>query len=340
VSAQATGFKKATKKQAKLRMALVGPSGGGKTYTALAIAAHLGKRVAVIDSERGSASLYSDRFEFDVNELLNKEPAGYVAAIRGAAQAGYDVLIVDSLSHAWQELLDKVDRIAQSGFKGNKWSAWSEGTPEQNALVDALLDFPGHLIVTMRARTEWEIVEDERGKKKPQKIGLAPIQRKGVEYEFTVVLYVSEGGRSVLVDKTRCPALEGKVFKQPGKDIAEILTGWLNDGAPAAQAQPAATPAPAKRPDADELAAEVLALIDKLPDEGKKAAARKALNDAKTLEQALSVKSRVEKTLALAASGPKPAAPPGHADAQPSTAGPAQESRAQDEGTDDVPVEE
>ena len=94
-------FKRATKTQIRLRLALSGASGSGKTMSSLAIASHLGQRIAVIDTERGSASRYADLFEFDVLELESFHPTKYISAIKAAESAGYDVLIIDSLSHAW-----------------------------------------------------------------------------------------------------------------------------------------------------------------------------------------------------------------------------------------------
>ena len=119
-----TVFKKATKSQAKLRAAIFGPSGAGKTMSSLRIATGLaGKtgRIAVIDTERGSAAKYADLFEFDVAEPADKTIESYVETIQQAR--GYDVLVIDSLSHAWAELLTEIDRLANAKFRGNTWSA-------------------------------------------------------------------------------------------------------------------------------------------------------------------------------------------------------------------------
>ena len=245
-----SGFKKATKKSAKLRLALVGPAGSGKTYTALALAEHFGKRVAVIDTERQSASLYADKFSFDVMELVEPEPEAYVEALREANNAGYDVVIVDSLSHAWQALLDRVDRLGEGKYRGNSFRAWGDEavTPVQRSLVDALLTFPGHLIATMRTKTTYEVVENERGKKEPRKIGLAPVQREGVDYEFSIVLDMAAGG-TASVSKTRCAEIEGKAWRRPGKDLALTLMRWLGSGDVAEQRPAPAAVAPSPVPE-------------------------------------------------------------------------------------------
>jgi DNA polymerase III delta prime subunit len=227
-------FTKATKHKSKLRLALIGPSGSGKTYSALAIASALGKKIAVIDTERGSASLYSDKFNFDVDELDNYDPRKYIASIEDAGAAGYDVLIIDSLTHAWSGkggALELVDEAATKSQSKNSFAAWREVTPLHNDLVNAILGSHCHVIVTMRAKTEYVMDKDEKtGKSTPRKVGMAPIQRDGLEYEFTVVGDM-DLQNNLIISKTRCSTLTGKLFKKPGKDVADMLLTWLDDGA-------------------------------------------------------------------------------------------------------------
>lgn len=222
-------FRKATKEQAKLRAAVFGPSGAGKTFTSLRMAKGLGGRTALIDTERGSASKYSDRFDFDVLDLDNRTIAHYCAAINAAGEAGYATLIIDSLSHAWQELLADVDRLAKSQFKGNTFSAWSEGTPKQRQLVDAILSYPGHLLATMRSKTEWT-TEQHNGKSRPVRVGLAPEQGKGIEYEFDLLLELSvEHYGTVLKD--RSDKFQDAIIEKPGEEFGAELAAWLSEGA-------------------------------------------------------------------------------------------------------------
>ena len=151
-------FRKAEKSQAKLRAALFGPAGSGKTFSALRIASGMvqksGGTIALIDTERGSASLYADKFAFDVLELPKPTIAACTEAIQAAGKAGYEVLIIDSLSHAWAELLEDMETLKNAKYKGNYWAAWGEGTPKQRAFIKTLLDYPGHVIATMRVKTE------------------------------------------------------------------------------------------------------------------------------------------------------------------------------------------
>lgn len=229
-------FKKAQRTQSKLKLALLGPSGSGKTYTALQVAKHLGQRIAVIDSERGSASLYAgDVADFDVLELESFAPRNYVRAIKAAEAEGYDVVVVDSLTHAWSGkdgALDMVEKARQRTRSQNSFTAWRDITPEHNALVDALVGCNAHLIATMRVKTAYELQEDDRGKKVPVKLGLAPVQRDGLEYEFSIVGDI-DLNHVLTISKTRCAALDQGVYKNPGKDFADTITSWLNGAAPA-----------------------------------------------------------------------------------------------------------
>ena len=125
-------FSKATKTASRIKMAIVGPAGAGKTYSALAIASGLGQRVAVIDSEHGSASKYADLFDFDVVDLDQHHPQIYIDMIKGAEEGGYDVLVIDSLSHAWNGVggaLELVDAAAAKSRSGNSFTAWKDVTP-------------------------------------------------------------------------------------------------------------------------------------------------------------------------------------------------------------------
>lgn len=224
-------FKKATKAQAKGRIALCGPSGTGKTYTGLTLATHLGEKVAVIDTERGSASKYADEFEFDVMELETFHPQKYIDGIREAEAAGYDVLLIDSLSHAWMGkdgALELVDKEAARSKSSNSYVAWRAVTPLHNALVDAILQSKMHIIVTMRSKTEY-VMETVNGKSVPRKVGMAPIQRDGMEFEFDIVGDLDHDNK-LIISKSRCRALSGGVIEKPGAEMAEVIRDWLTDG--------------------------------------------------------------------------------------------------------------
>ncbi len=225
-------FKKATKFESKLRMAIAGPAGSGKTWTALLLATALadGGQVAVIDTEHGSASKYADDFEFDVEELTNFDPRNYIKAIHEAEKAGYAVLIIDSLSHAWNGTggaLELVEATAKKNQRKdadhpNKFSAWGEVTPIQNKMIEAILGSKIHVICTMRTKQEYVVGGDN----KPRKLGMAPIQRTDIEYEFDIYADM-DTDNTMIVQKSRCRPLSGKVIPKPGAKVAEILAKWL-----------------------------------------------------------------------------------------------------------------
>jgi energy-coupling factor transporter ATP-binding protein EcfA2 len=231
-------IKRATKTQSRGRIALVGPAGSGKTYTALKFARALAGesgRILCVDTERGSASKYSGEDgigDFDVIELESHEPATYVEALKLGAAEGYDVIAVDSLSHAWSGrggALEQVDRAAARS-KGNSYAAWRDVTPMHNALVDALLTSPAHVIVTMRAKTEYILETDSRGKQVPRKVGMAPVQRDGMEYEFDLCVDL-DWDHVATVSKSRCSSVSDAVWRRPGADELAPFAAWLTDGA-------------------------------------------------------------------------------------------------------------
>ena len=218
-------FRKATKKQAKLRLAITAPSGGGKSFTSLRIGKGMGGRIAAIDTEKKSLSKYADRFDFDVIDLQAPyDLEDYKNAIKLAGEQGYNVLIIDSLTHAWKFLLDEVNAIARTKFNGNTWAAWSEGTPMQQEFLDVLLSSPCHIIGTMRVKTEWAV---EGGK--PVKVGTSPEQRADTEYEFDMLLQ-GDAEHDFLVSKDRTGKFQDKIFKKPDEEFGRMLIDWLNDG--------------------------------------------------------------------------------------------------------------
>lgn len=235
-------IKKATKSLARGRVALMGPSGHGKTWTSLLLARQLagpGGRVCVIDSERGSASKYAKDFDFDTIILDSFSPATYVEAIHAAEDAGHPVIVIDSLTHAWSGkdgALEQVDKAAARSKSGNSYTAWRDVTPMHNALVDAMLQSPAHIIVTMRVKSEYVIEKNEHGKSVPRKVGLQPIQRDGLEYEFDIVADMAE--KKIVVTKSRCKALDDAVQMRPDEKFFQPFIDWLNDGEPSAPPAP------------------------------------------------------------------------------------------------------
>jgi len=218
-------FKPASKKQQKLRLLLEGASGSGKTYSALLIAKALGKKIAVIDTEKGSASLYDKLTDFDTCELEPPfTPEKYIKAIIEAEQAGYDVLIIDSITHEWSGKGGCLD--IQSGL-GGRYQDWSKVTPRHNAFIEAILQSNLHIIATARTKTDYETTNNN-GKMKVEKVGLKTEQRDGLDFEFTLVFRLNENNiASATKDRTSLfKGVDGILTADTGAKILD----WLNDG--------------------------------------------------------------------------------------------------------------
>lgn len=225
-------FEDATKEAAKARIALTGPSGAGKTYTALMLAFGLGENVAVIDTERGTASKYVGRngWRFKTLKPTKFSPLSLVDHLGKAAAAGFDVVIIDSLSHYWagtDGMLEQVDKRSGNNKFG---TGWKEVGPEEKRMIDAILAYPGHVIVTMRVKTEYVLEINEKGKQQPRRVGLKPIQREGIEHEFDLIGDL-DLSNTLTVTKSRIEGLEsGATFHKPGVELAVEVAGFLADG--------------------------------------------------------------------------------------------------------------
>lgn len=236
MSQQPNPFVPARKEQSRLRLAITGPSGSGKTWTALLIAEQLaalrGGKIALIDTEGRSARKYAGRFSFDVLDLSQDySPKRYIQAILAAAEHRYAVIVVDSFSHAWNGVGGVLEIVDRAGKKmgGNDFAGWSQGRPAQNQLVDALINANIDIIGTMRSKTDWVLETDERGKTKPVKRGLAPVQSADFEYEFDVVLHL-DMTHTMAVSKSRCADLVSEEEYRDTAYVATSLYNWLNDG--------------------------------------------------------------------------------------------------------------
>jgi len=225
-------FTPASKKEAKLRMVLTGPSGSGKTWTGLTLATNFGGKIAVVDTERKSASKYADRFKFDV---MNMEPpfhpAKYVEAIETAQAMGYQTIVLDSLTHAWTGsggIISIVDDIASHSQSKSSFFAWNEGTRLYNELINAILNSNLHVIGTIRSKQEYVLEKNEKGKITPTRVGTRPNQRKDFEFEFDMVMDM-DLKNTATITKTRCNDLPmGMTIPKPGAGVARILMTWLH----------------------------------------------------------------------------------------------------------------
>ena len=230
------GFQKAEKKKSFLRLGIAAPSGGGKTYTALRIAMGIanktGGKIAFIDTEKGSASLYADKFGFDVLEIGKPYQVDkYLDGIKQAEDAGYSVLVIDSMTHGWKQIVEEVELLSNTKYKGNSYRAWGDlkGTPQYEKWVEAMLSFKGHIIMTSRSKTEYA-QEKQDGKTVISKVGLGIQNRGDFEYECTMFM---EGTHDhyFTFTKDRTGKYQDCIIQKPSEQLGEDLIDWLNSGA-------------------------------------------------------------------------------------------------------------
>ena len=226
-------LKRATRKQVKLRLNLSAPSGAGKTYSALRMAYGLvgsWDKIAVIDTENGSASLYSHLGDFNTLELTPPfTPERYIEALKVCEDFGAQCIIIDSSSHEWSGpggCLEANETLAAARYKGNTWSAWSETTPRHEAFVSRVLHSPCHIITCTRSKTETVMGEG----KKVMKLGMKDIQREGWEYELTVSLNIDRDTHLASPSKDRTGMFEGKQPFLITEQTGELIRQWCETG--------------------------------------------------------------------------------------------------------------
>ena len=224
-------IRKAERRKAKLRLGITGPAGSGKTYGALQIAFGIGGRIVLIDTENGSGDLYAGLGEYDVCTLEAPYTVQkYLEAINLCEKSGYSVIIIDSLSHAWAGaggLLDMQGNLVDNSHM-NSFSAWRKVTPLYNRLIDTMLSSKCHIIATMRSKTDYVQQENDRGRTEIKKVGLAPVQRDGMEYEFGLIFDLGMN-HMCTVSKDRTSLFDGQVFTLT-QETGEKLKEWLNTG--------------------------------------------------------------------------------------------------------------
>jgi hypothetical protein len=232
-------FTKAARHAVKLKIGVDGPSGSGKTLGALALADGItkGGRIAVADSENGSASLYADRYEFDTVQIPDANPETYKQIIDAAASAGYDALVIDSLTHAWLAVLAAKEDYDRSKQSSNSWTNWRLFGPKWDGLMQHILQAPIHVVATMRSKQAYEQVEKSGGGKQVVKLGLQPQVRDGAEYEFGIVFSVNQAHRAV-ASKDRTALFTDQLIDLTDPEVHGSLVGWMNAGGPGANPLP------------------------------------------------------------------------------------------------------
>lgn len=251
-------LQKATRKKVKLRLNLSAPAGGGKTYSALKLAAGLvgdWEKVAVIDTENGSASLYDHLGPFNVIDLQPPfTPERYIQAIDSCIAAGMECIIIDSSSHEWSGTggcLEANEKLAAAKYRGNTWSAWSDTTPRHEAFVNKVLQCPVHIITCTRSKMETVMTDD----KKVKKLGMKDIQREGWEYELTVSLSIDRDTHMAVASKDRTELFENKPPFIITEETGKLIREWCDRGIE--------KPAPIKKLITDDEFTQLLARVEK-----------------------------------------------------------------------------
>lgn len=223
-------LKKAARKQVKLRLNISAPSGAGKTMSALLMAKGLvgdWSKIAVIDTENGSSSLYSHLGDFNVIDMQAPfTPEKYTQALNACVNGGMECIIIDSSSHEWNCLLEENELLAQSMFRGNTWSAWSKTTPRHDKFVNSVLHCPAHVITCTRSKMETVMGEG----KKVHKVGMKDVQREGWEYELTVSLNIDRDTHLAAPSKDRTNLFEGKQPFLITEETGKLIKEWCNTG--------------------------------------------------------------------------------------------------------------
>ena len=228
-------FVPAEKSQLKARILISGAAGSGKTIAALELASALGSRVAVIDTENGSAALYSDKYKF---EMLNLQPPyppeDFVQAIKVAENSGFDVIVIDGITPEWSGSGGCLDLHTKLG---GRFQDWAKVTPRHRSFIQKILECSTHIICTCRSKQGYAMDEQS---KKVTKLGMAPEQRDGLDYEMTLVFNIVNQTHLAEATKDRTGLFDGKQFlisKNTGLEILE----WLNSGTPAKSPVPTMT---------------------------------------------------------------------------------------------------
>lgn len=283
-----SGFKKAARTARKIKASIQGASGSGKTFSALKIATALvnrtdpGKGIALIDTEK-SAALYAPPFVFDIDDDFGEGPKlaytvdKLIEKLENARKAGdYGAVIVDSATHFWKEqggLLSMIDSICAAqrakGQKGDSFAAWKSVDPIYRKLMTYLRSYPLHVFLCIRCKQTYEKVEGANGKGSVKKVGVEPEFREGFEFEMDAQFAVDENHVMVPLKHRLGDALDGKTFRNPGDDVAEVIAEWLALGTAAPEPAPEPTAAPATaepQPSNPAALEELLKVIDETTD--------------------------------------------------------------------------
>lgn len=230
--------KKAKREKIYVKLALMAPSGGGKTYGGLRLASGMadeikketGKdaKILLANTEQKRGYYYANEFDYDIVDIEPPHnPEKYVELIDFAVSEGYDILIIDSSSHEWEGKGGCLELQQQAG---GTYQAWGKITPRHNRFIDAIADSPIHIIATMRGKDQYEVNKDDRGKTSVQKLGVGAKQRDGFEYEFTCTFLIDQKTNCAEVQKDNTHIFEGEGPTLLTENHGRKIIQWANSG--------------------------------------------------------------------------------------------------------------
>ena len=219
-------LKQSERSKTKIKIGLQGSSGTGKTYSALLVAHGITNdwsKICIIDTENGSANLYAHLGAYKVLSMnVPYSPEKYIEAITLCEQSGIEVIIIDSISHCWENLL-----ASHAAMIGNSFVNWNKITPRYNSFIQKILQSNCHIICTMRTKQDY-ILSEKNGKMIPEKAGTKAIMREGIDYEFTVVINMDLAHKAK-VTKDRTGIFNGQTEFIPSVETGKIILDWCNN---------------------------------------------------------------------------------------------------------------
>lgn len=224
-------LKKATRKQVKLRLGMSAVAGGGKTMSALLLAYGMTNdwsKIAVIDTENGSASLYSHLGDFNTIDLSSPfSPERYIECIKACEDGGMEVIIIDSITHEWDGKGGILD--ISNSMTGNSFTNWAKLTPRHDAFINSILQSKCHIISCVRRKQDYEMTKGSDGKLKVEKAGLKEITREGFEYELTLNFNIDINHHAT-ASKDRTGLFMDKPEFIINSETGKKLIDWCNSG--------------------------------------------------------------------------------------------------------------
>lgn len=230
--------KKAKREKIFTKIALMAPSGGGKTYSSLRLATGMAEeikketnkdaKILMINTEQSRGQYYANEFDYDIIDMeAPHNPERYVEAINFAVEQGYDILIIDSSSHEWEGEGGCLDLHKQAG---GTYQSWGKVTPRHDRFIQAIADSPIHIIATMRGKDQYEMSKDDRGKASVTKLGVGAKQRDGFEYEFTVTFLLDQKTNIAEQQKDNTHIFSGKSGVILSEEYGRKIIQWANSG--------------------------------------------------------------------------------------------------------------